>query len=102
MQIFGGLKPVDWGERDDLIALLEDAPHPVELDTFRSRRFAPKKLRHNEDDWPLSCGATPDVADPAAVGEALRPRRLLDSFGADDGCPGAMSPTGLRAALGLS
>jgi hypothetical protein len=44
MQIFGGMEPVSIGERDGLIALLDDDPDPVELGAFLSRRFAPPVL----------------------------------------------------------
>ena len=45
MQIFGGMEPVSLGERDDLVALLDDGPDPVKLVAALSRRFAPPVLQ---------------------------------------------------------
>ena len=59
------------GERDALIALLDDEPDPVELVTFLSRRFAPPVLRNTEGESLVMCDATLQVADPAALGELL-------------------------------
>lgn len=41
MQVFGGMEPVSPDERDELVALLDDDPDPVELVAVLSRRFAP-------------------------------------------------------------
>lgn len=71
MQIFGGMEPVSIGERDALIALLDDEPDPVELVDFLSRRFAPPELRNTEGESLMVCEATVRVADPVAVSEAL-------------------------------
>jgi tetratricopeptide (TPR) repeat protein len=71
MQIFGGLEPVAVGERDALIALLDDAPDPVELVAFLSRRFAPPQLRNTEGESLAMCDATLRLADPVAVSQAL-------------------------------
>jgi tetratricopeptide (TPR) repeat protein len=48
MQIFGGIEPVSLGERDELIALLDNDPDPVELVAALSRRFAPPVLQNTE------------------------------------------------------
>ncbi len=71
MQIFGGLEPVSIGERDTLIALLDDEPDPVELVTFLSRRFAPPQLRNTEGESLMVCEATLRLSDPPAVSAAL-------------------------------
>jgi hypothetical protein len=71
MQIFGGLEPVAIGERDALIALLDDEPDPVELVAFLSRRFAPPQLRNTEGESLAMCDATLRLADPVAVSRAL-------------------------------
>jgi hypothetical protein len=71
MQIFGGMEPVAIGERDALIALLDDEPAPVELVTFLSRRFAPPTLRNTEGETLVMCDATLRVADPAALSDGL-------------------------------
>ena len=71
MQIFGGIEPVSLGERDGLIALLDDDPDPVELVAFLSRRFAPPVLQNTEGESLVMCDATLRVADPAALTEAL-------------------------------
>lgn len=41
---FGGIDPVEPDERDELLALLDHAPDPVELVGFLSRRFAEAEL----------------------------------------------------------
>ena len=64
MQIFGGIEPVSIGERDDLIALLDDDPDPVELVAFLSRRFAPPVLQNTEGESLMMCDATLRVARP--------------------------------------
>ena len=71
MQIFGGLHPVSIGERDALIALLDDEPDPVELVAFLSRRFAPPRMANTEGEPLMLCEATLRVADPAALSDAL-------------------------------
>lgn len=71
MQIFGGIEPVSVGERDQLMALLDDVPHPVELVTFLSRRFAPPVLQNTEGESLVLCDATLRVGDPAGLAEAL-------------------------------
>src|SRR5262249_41710124 len=39
VQVLGGMEPVSLGERDDLIALLDEDPGPVDLVAALSRRF---------------------------------------------------------------
>lgn len=82
MQIFGGIEPVSIGERDDLIALLDDDPDPVELVAFLSRRFAPPVLQNTEGESLVMCDATLRVGDPAALTEALD-----DAYDRGDGEP---------------
>ncbi|MGB6162925.1 MAG: SEC-C metal-binding domain-containing protein [Pseudonocardiaceae bacterium] len=45
-QIFGGIEPVALHERDELIALLDSGPDPLDLVGFLTRRFAPPALRN--------------------------------------------------------
>jgi tetratricopeptide (TPR) repeat protein len=71
MQIFGGIEPVSLGERDKLIALLDDDPDPVELVAFLSGRFAPPTLQNTEGESLVMCDATLRVGDVAALAEAL-------------------------------
>jgi len=71
MQIFGGLHPVSVGERDALIALLDEEPDPVELVAFLSRRFAPPKLVNTEGESLTLCDATLRIDDPAGLSDAL-------------------------------
>ena len=67
-------------EREDLIALLEDNPDPVELVAFLSRRYAPPVLQNTEGESLVMCDATLRVDDPAALTEALN-----DEYDRDDG-----------------
>jgi tetratricopeptide (TPR) repeat protein len=71
MQIFGGIEPVSVGERDDLIALLDDDPDPYELVAFLSRRFAPPVMQNTEGESLVMCDATLRVGDPAGLTDAL-------------------------------
>ncbi len=71
MQIFGGIEPVSLGERDELIALLDNDPDPVELAAFLSRRFAPPVLQNTEGESLVMCEATLRIADPARLAKAL-------------------------------
>jgi tetratricopeptide (TPR) repeat protein len=71
MQILGGMEPVSLGERDELIALLDDDPDPVELVAFLSRRFAPPVLQNTEGEASVLCEATLRIADPARLAQAL-------------------------------
>ena len=71
MQIFGGIEPVSLGERDELIALLDNDPDPVELVAFLSRRFAPPVLQNTEGESLVMCEATLRITDPARLAKAL-------------------------------
>jgi hypothetical protein len=71
MQIFGGMEPVSLRERDDLIAVLDGEPDPVDLVAALSRRFAPPVLQNTEGEPLLICDARLRVADPAALTRAL-------------------------------
>src|SRR5664280_1139177 len=70
-QCFGGIEVIGLHERDELIALLDTAPDPVDLITFLSRRFEPPELRNTEGDPLVLCEATLWVPDPAALAAAL-------------------------------
>lgn len=50
VQVFGGMEPVAPRERDQVIAVLDSGPDPVELVAALSRRFAPVALQHIEDE----------------------------------------------------
>ena len=80
MQIFGGVEPVAIGQRDALIRLLDEQPHPVALVGFLSGRFAPPVLQNTEGESMVLCEASLRVADPAALSEALN---TADEPGAD-------------------
>ena len=71
MQVFGGMEPVSVGERDALIALLDDEPDPVDLVAALSRRFAPPVLHNTEGEPLLICDARLRVDDPDALTRAL-------------------------------
>ena len=71
MQIFGGIEPVSLGERDELIALLDNDPDPVELVAFLSRRFAPPVLQNTEGESLVMCDATLRITDPARLAQSL-------------------------------
>lgn len=70
-EFFGGIDPVAPHERDELIALLDDEPDPVELVGFLSRRFAPPTLANTEGDPMSLCEARVRVSDPVAVAAEL-------------------------------
>jgi tetratricopeptide (TPR) repeat protein len=82
MQIFGGIEPVSIGERDELIALLDDDPDPVELVGFLSRRFAPPVLLNTEGESLVLCDATLRIAEPARLAQGLD-----DDYDRDDDEP---------------
>jgi hypothetical protein len=67
MQIFGGIEPIELHERDELIALLDAEPDPVDLVSFLTRRFAPPVLRNTEGDPLVLCEVTLRTGDPAAL-----------------------------------
>jgi hypothetical protein len=82
MQIFGGIEPVSLGERDKLIALLDDDPDPVELIAALSRRFAPPTLHNTEGESLMMCDATLRVDDPPTLTQALN-----DTYDREDDQP---------------
>ncbi|MGH3865623.1 MAG: hypothetical protein ACRDQ4_05685 [Pseudonocardiaceae bacterium] len=65
-QIFGGIEPVALHERDELIALLDSGPDPLDLVGFLTRRFAPPALQNTEDDPLARCVATLRTGDPTS------------------------------------
>lgn len=71
MQVFGGMEPVSLGERDGLIALLDDEPDPVGLVAALSRRFAPPVLLNTEGEPLMLCDAVLRAADPAQLARGL-------------------------------
>ena len=71
LQIFGGGEPIDLRERDELIALLDDEPDPIELIALLTRRFAPPTLRNSEGEPLVLCQATLRTPDPAALASVL-------------------------------
>lgn len=71
MQIFGGLEPLSLVERDQLVAILDDEPDPIELVAVLSRRFAPPVLNNTEGEPMLLCDATLRVTDPEALAAEL-------------------------------
>ncbi len=84
MQIFGGIEPVALGERDELIALLDNDPDPVELTAFLSRRFVPPVWQNTEGEALVMCAATVRITDPARLTQALN-----DEYDRDDDQPDA-------------
>lgn len=71
MQIFGGLEPVSLGERDALVAMLDEEPGPVELVEALSRRFTPPVLQNTEGEPLMNCEGRFRVDDPTALTRAL-------------------------------
>jgi tetratricopeptide (TPR) repeat protein len=71
MQIFGGIEPVGLAQRDELIALLDSGPDPVDLVEFLTRRFAPPTLCNTEGDPLVLCEASLRSANPIAMAHAL-------------------------------
>jgi tetratricopeptide (TPR) repeat protein len=71
MQIFGGIEPVGLAQRDELIALLDDGPDPVELVELLTRRFAPATLCNTEGDPLVFCEASLRSSNPTALARAL-------------------------------
>jgi tetratricopeptide (TPR) repeat protein len=124
-QIFGGLEPVALHERDELIALLDSGPDPLDLIALLTRRFAPpagevsaldpadpeltavleELIRDYEQKWldepiPALAGHTPRqaAADPTRRDDLIR---LIDHFPSHHDNPGTMNPDRLRTALNL-
>jgi tetratricopeptide (TPR) repeat protein len=71
VQLFGGFEVVTLRERDDLIALLDDGPHPEELVALLSARFAPPQLSNTEGEPLVICEATLRADDPAGLAALL-------------------------------
>lgn len=71
MQIFGGIEPVGLAQRDELIALLDSEPDPVDLVAFLTRRFAPPMLCNTEGDPLVLCEASLASANPTTLVQAL-------------------------------
>jgi len=71
MQIFGGMEPLSLVERDQLVAMLDDEPDPLDLVAVLSRRFAPPVLNNTEGEPMLLCDATLRVTDPEALAAEL-------------------------------
>lgn len=71
MQIFGGIEPVALHQRDELVALLDSEPDPIELISFLSRRFAPFAVENTEGDPLVLCEVTLKVEDSAALIDEL-------------------------------
>ncbi len=82
-QIFGGIEPVALHERDELIALLDSGPDPLDLVFFLTRRFAPPTLQNTEGDPLVLCETTLRTSDPAALtihtNSEARIDRVLDT-----------------------
>lgn len=83
--MFGGVEPVALHERDDLIALLDSGPDPVELVAFLSRRFAPPQLSNTEGDPLVACEVSLHGPDPAGLIAALDDTYDRDEDGDEDG-----------------
>jgi hypothetical protein len=71
MQVFGGLEPVALNQREDVLALLDDDPEPVDLVDYLSRWLAPPRMTNTEGEPLLLCDATLSVDDPDALAAAL-------------------------------
>jgi hypothetical protein len=71
MQIFGGMEPVALGQREEVIALLDEAVDPVELVSYLSLWLAPPRMANTEGEPLLLCEATLAVRDPDALSAAL-------------------------------
>lgn len=81
-QIFGGIEPVALQQRDELIALLDSGPDPLDLVAFLTRRFAPPVLRNTEGDSLVLCEATLRTGDLAAL-----TAKLDETYQRDDADP---------------
>ncbi|MDV6245294.1 SEC-C metal-binding domain-containing protein [Rhodococcus opacus] len=81
MQIFGGIEPIEPGQRGRLIELLDsESTDPEELVEFLSARFAPPRLVTTDGHPMVACRAVFDVGDTAGIR-----RRLSRRFGAAAG-----------------
>jgi tetratricopeptide (TPR) repeat protein len=81
MQIFGGIEPVELRERDELVALLDAKPDPVDLVSFLTGRFAPPVLQNTEGEPLVLCEVTLRTDDPAALIAALDETYRRDADG---------------------
>ncbi|MGH3669857.1 MAG: SEC-C domain-containing protein [Pseudonocardiaceae bacterium] len=70
-EIFGGIQLVALHKRDELIALLDSGPDPLDLVAFHTRRLAPPALQNTEGDPLTLCQATLQTSDAAALSVAL-------------------------------
>lgn len=71
VQIFGSIEKVGLGERDAVIALLDEPTGPDHLVELLSARFAPPRLQNTEGDPLVLCEATLHSQDPQALAELL-------------------------------
>ena len=83
MQIFGGMEPVALGQVEDVLALLDDDPEPVDLVDYLSRWLAPPRMTNTEGEPLLLCDATLIVGDADALSAALD--GTYDRLDDDDG-----------------
>lgn len=66
MQLMGGVEPVAVHQRDELLALLDDAPDPIELVDLLSRRLAPPVLHNTEGHDLVMCEVEMSIGPAAA------------------------------------
>lgn len=71
MQIFGGMEPVALGQAEDVLALLDDWPEPVDLVDHLSRWLAPPRMTNTEGEPLVLCDATLTVEDADVLAKAL-------------------------------
>lgn len=83
VQIFGGMEPVALGQVEDVLALLDDDPEPVDLVDYLSRWLAPPRMTNSEGEPLLLCDATLAVGDADGLSAALD--RTYDRLDDDDG-----------------
>jgi len=89
MQIFGGVEDLGLHQRDELIALLDTQPNPIDLVAFLSRRFAPPQLQNTEGDPIVMCHATLQIPDPQGLARSLD--AAYDREELDNGDTGAVA-----------
>lgn len=70
-QIFGGIEPIRLHERDELIALLDAEPDPLDVVEFLTRRFAPVGLANTEGEPMVRCEAVLRTETPADLATKL-------------------------------
>jgi hypothetical protein len=71
IQGFGGYEPIEFSQRDRLLAVLDAEPTAAELLATLSTRFAPPQLQNTEGEPLVLCEATLHSPDPAALTLAL-------------------------------